>query len=88
MHNPYLADSTATESSTDWQTWPNVEYPGIIFLSVLLAFTQRTLQEHVRIQILRGWMGSEIVVLPIPCNLKANLICAKVKHLKAISTSS
>ena len=32
------------------------------------------------------WMdGSEIVVLPIPCNLKANLICAKVKHTQMLS---
>ena len=62
MQDPYLADSTGTESSIDWQTWPNVEYPDIyiIILSVLLAFTQRTLQEHGRIQILRGWMGSSL----------------------------
>ena len=25
MHNPYLAEYRATESSIDWQTWPNVE---------------------------------------------------------------
>ena len=51
MHDPYLADSTATESSIDWQTWPIVEYPDIYYYLICPTsfYTQRTLQDHGRI---------------------------------------
>ena len=85
MGDASLADSTATESSIDWQTWPNVEYPDIYnYLICTTSFYTKDLT--------RAWkdinstlMGSEIIVLPIPCNLKANLICAKVKHSQMLS---
>ena len=74
MQDPYVADSTAAESSIDWQTWPNVEYPDIYIY--IISYVYKSMEGYKFY--VHGWVSE--IVLPIPCTLKANLICAKVKH--------